>query len=229
MLSIISITQADIAISANSFTTINLKQIQNDKIEIYTPEKAITAFLYPGIRIGCWNKIYKKDLIEKHKLRFIPELTTGEGLQFITNITQFANHIGVGHRKVYYYRINNINSATTKPNVERQGKGSLATIEYIKNNLLIKSPQIEMALRWHTWSCYLYTLRNISEAKEEKKYKDLYVKCIIVLRKETIPLLKTKISFKQKIKIILIGINPVICTRLIILKRRIQIKSDKIE
>jgi Glycosyltransferases involved in cell wall biogenesis len=229
MLSIVEKTGADIAITTNTFTTRDFKQIKNDSIETWTNEKAVTEFLYPALRIGAWNKMYKRELIEKNNLRFVKELTTGEGMQFITNIAQYANCIGVGHRKVYYYRLNNVGSATTKPNVERQGKGSLATLKYIESHLSMQTDNIKMALRWHYWSCYFYTLRNIVEAKEQKKYKELYNECKNKLRTEAIPLLKAKISLKMKMKMLLLAISPVIGTKFVILTRRIRIKFDRVE
>ena len=138
---LISKYSTDIAISCNNFTTRDLKQIEGDEVaEIWDSETATANFLYSRISIGVWNKIFKRDFIEKNRLRFKP-LFTAEGFRFLSDCSQRTEKIAVGHRKVYYYRLNNANSATTLPDI-RQGLNSLKTLNGIEQDLIIRTPLI---------------------------------------------------------------------------------------
>lgn len=91
-----------------------------DNIEIWSAEKAASELLYPGkIEIGCWNKLFLKTFIIDNNIKFPETLYMGEGLNFIINAAQKANKICVGSRKVYNYRKDNQQSATTVVNIPK--------------------------------------------------------------------------------------------------------------
>ena len=74
LMNIINSTGAEMAMTHNIFTTRDQIQVPEDKIEILTPEDATIKLIYPGIEIGPWNKMYKKEIIEinhKHQLELL--------------------------------------------------------------------------------------------------------------------------------------------------------------
>lgn len=214
MLSLIEKTGAEIAISKNCFTSYDNQQVSQDSILVMSSEEAVAEFFYPRITLGSWNKMYDLRFLNKHQLRFVPELKTGEGLEFITRVASIANKIAVGNRKEYFYRLDNVVSATTKANVERQGKGCLETMDYIKTHLDMSSLKVQKAYNWHLWSCHAYCLSHIVESGSSKEYRELYVKCITHLRRKALVVFFTDIDLKQKIKVFLTFISPVIMTKL---------------
>lgn len=213
MLSLIEKTGAEIAISRNCFTSYDHTQVSQDSVTVFNSEEAVAEFFYPRITLGSWNKMYDMRLLKKYHIKFVPELKTGEGLEFITRVASVANKIAVGNRKVYFYRLDNVVSATTKANVERQGKGCLETMDYIKAHLDMPSEKIQNAYNWHLWSCHAYCLTHIIESGSSKEYRDLYSKCITHLRKKALVVFFTDIDLKQRIKVLLTFISPVIMTR----------------
>lgn len=220
MLHLIMSSGADIAISKNCFTTLDKTQVKKDTVEIYSPEKAVAEFFYPYIRLGAWNKMYNMTFMRKHGLRFVPELKTGEGLEFITRAASLANKVVVGNRKVYVYRLNNASSATTKANVERQGKGSLETIKYIGEHLEMKSPRIKSAYNWHIWNCYRYCLRQIVDSESKLQYKELYVECKRYLRKHSWNIIFSRVKLKQKVEAFIVFLSPTFYVHLQIAKKK---------
>lgn len=214
MLSMIEKTGAEMAISRNCFTSYDHQQVSQDSVSVMTPEEAVAEFFYPRITLGSWNKMYDMRLLHKHHFKFVQELKTGEGLEFITRVASAANKIAVGNRKVYFYRLDNVVSATTKANVERQGKGCLETMDYIKTHLDMSSPIVQKAYNWHLWSCHAYCLSHIIESGSSKEYRELYGKCVTYLRKKALIAFFTDIDLKQKIKVCLTSISPVIMTKL---------------
>lgn len=226
MLHLEEVTAADIVLSKNCFTTSDFQQIKTaDKITLWSPEEAVSQFFYPRLPLGAWNKMYRRSFLVEHGFRFVPELTTGEGLQFITQVGTYANCIGVGKRKVYYYRMNNPTSATTFANVERQGIGSLKTMKYIEDNLPMKERKIQKAFRWHYWSCYNYCLRQIMNANAEKKYERLYKDCIKYLRFNAMRVIFSDLPFKHRIIVSISVFSPRMAALLMIKRKQQQMKQ----
>lgn len=224
MLSLIEETGAEIAISRHCYTSYDNTQVSHDFITELKSEEAVAEFFYPRIMLGSWNKMYDMRFLNKHHFKFVPELKTGEGLEFITRVAAAANKIVAGNKKVYFYRLDNVISATTKANVERQGKGCLETMAYIKEHLDLSSPIIKKAYRWHLWSCHAYCLRQIVESGTESEYEQLYRKCINYLRKYALVVFRSNVGIKQKVKAILTFFSPVCVTKIHIYKKKRKLK-----
>ena len=220
MLSLIITQNADMAISKNCFTTSDMEQVKTLITETYTPEKAMEEFFFPNIRLGAWNKIYSMEFLHKYSIRFVPELKTGEGLEFITRAASKANKIAVGNKKAYVYRLNNANAATTKANVERQGIGSLETMAYIGRNLSMPYPNVQLAYRWHLWNCYRYCLRQIVDSSTKKEYASLYKECISYLRHNAPSIMLSKVRFRLKVEAVAVLFSPVLYARLQIAQKK---------
>ncbi|MDO4773789.1 MAG: glycosyltransferase [Candidatus Saccharibacteria bacterium] len=213
MLSLFQATDADFVGSANVFTTRYPHQVAHDEIYSMSGEEATAEFLYPRMLLGAWNKMYKRSFIEDNKLRFYPELFTGEGMRFITDAAQRAKKVGIGSRKVYYYRLNNQGSATTKPDV-RQGTGSIDALDSIRDNLILKSEIIDKALDWHYWLDYFYILRIIVITRSQQVHAALYRKALRYIRRHTWSVINAKVSLRFKVRMIAIWAFPVTMARL---------------
>ena len=156
LMNLIHKTGADMAMTDSIFTTRNRTQVKSDSIEIYTPEEAFCAIIYPKIPIGPWNKIYKNDLLKKNNIDF-SRPWSGEGLYFSAKAAQFSNYVAVGQKKIYNYRLNNANSGLTHYNI-LMGINALENIKYIGDTRIIKSERTQYAVDWHIWKNYGYTL-----------------------------------------------------------------------
>lgn len=212
MLNLIVETNSDMAINLNNFTTNDYKQVKKEKKIIWTPEKATIELLFPHISIGAWNKIYKTSFIKEKKLKFNPKILMGEGELFITTASQLAKSVGVGTRKVYYYRLNNSNSATTKYDV----KGSLNAIyatELIKESLIIKTKKTVKAINHHIWYNHFWNLRQITALKKEEEYKDEYLKSFKYVKKNAFSSIINEPSFKKKVNYFAIWLFPIIMAK----------------
>lgn len=63
-------TNAEFCLSKNCFTKKNEMQVEEQTLDIITPEEATALLLAPVVVVGCWNKIFKRTFIEKNNLRF---------------------------------------------------------------------------------------------------------------------------------------------------------------
>lgn len=207
MLSLIKKTKADFCLSKNCFISNEQEQVK-DKISILNNEDATALLLSPRLEVGCWNKIYKRNFLIDNNILFSKELFYGEGLHFITKASQLANRIGVGERRVYCYRKNNLTSATTYFNYKKFVNGEKALLK-IKDELLFNDKKVVSA--WELHYCLfcinvLIAIINNANAKLYSKKYNYWSGNIKVYSRKLI--FNHIISIKNKIYIIIACLFP---------------------
>ncbi len=225
MLNVITETESDMAINLVNFTTRDTKQVPPTKIQIWSPEKATAEMLFPHITIGAWNKIYKREFIENNKLRFQEDLYIAEGDRFIFDAAQRANQVAVGYRKVYYYRLNNVNSATTKYDI-RQSEGAIFALTEMKKDLILSSPYILSAIDQHMWINHFWNLRQIIALKKTKEKKSEYTSSKAYVKRNVFSVVRSEPCMKKKVKFFLTGMFPCFAARVKNLMFDIKLKKD---
>ena len=225
MLKLVHETNSEMGMSTEIFTTRDRKQTENDKIEIWTSEYTAARIILPYIAIGPWNKIYNMEMIRRNNLTFsVP--WSGEGLYFSSFAAQYSNQVGIGHRKVYNYRLNNINSGLTNYNLT-MGTNACQNIKYIKEHLVLKTPLLINACNWHIWKNYNFTLFLIIATNSKKENFKLYKDCLKYNRKLFISAnLKADLKFKTKVKNLIIGLFPVWYAKRTLKNSRKALKKD---
>ena len=173
MLKLIQETGAEMCLSLNCFTKDKDIQVQNDIITILNPSEATAFLLSPRLIVGCWNKIYKKSVLVENNLLFSTNLFYGEGLMFYTAYAQLCNKVGIGNRKVYYYRRNNYTSATTKFDIRSLVNGN-QSIEEIRKKLKLQDSSIHLMLDLHQCLFSMGAVVRIKANKKENVYKEEY-------------------------------------------------------
>ena len=228
LMNLIHKTGADMAMTDSIFTTRNRTQVKSDSIEIYTPEEAFCAIIYPKIPIGPWNKIYKNDLLKKNNIDF-SRPWSGEGLYFSAKAAQFSNYVAVGHKKIYNYRLNNANSGLTHYNI-LMGINALENIKYIGDTRIIKSERTQYAVDWHIWKNYGYTLFLIVATDSIEENKQLYEECIKKLRSMLLSvIIHSELGMKMKTKMLVQGLFPVSWAKRSLNKQLKEFKLDSME
>lgn len=226
MLGLAKKTGAEFCLSLYSYTKQNEPQTAKETETIISPAQAVALLLSPKVIVGCWNKIFKRSMLEKHNCRFAEDLFYGEGLNFITNAAQVANCVGVGNRKVYYYRKNNDVSATTSFNIEKIYNGE-KSIDRIDKNLKIRTPAIETMLILHRSMFFIGAAVRIKAANMTEQYKDYYKKCMAYVRGNYLKLaFKKNVSLYRKLLLLCGCISPWLLAKLDVIRRnRIYKKS----
>ena len=218
-------TGSDMSMSKNIFTTRDRIQIKEDKIETWTAEEAAVQIIYPKIPIGPWNKLYKTSLIKVNHIDFnVP--WSGEGHWFSCMAAQCANHVGVGCRKVYNYRLNNAGSGLTNFKVV-MGTNALWNTKNIGNKLVHPTKRLKAAVNYHIWSCYHFIIMLIIATNSKNEYKKEYNECLIQ-SKVMLPsvILHSEVTWKQKIKMILMTTFPISYAKHCIKKNRKALEKD---
>lgn len=161
---------SDFVMSQNCYTQDNEPQIYEDRFQKMSPSEATALLISPRVIVGCWNKMFKREFINKFALSFSTTLFYGEGLTFITKASQLADSVTVGKRKVYYYRRNNEASATSKFNIQKYYNGEQA-LDNIHKELAVKDMNVELMMALHK---SMFCLGAISQAYAhnlQKEYK----------------------------------------------------------
>lgn len=228
LLKLVIENDADMAMTDQIFTTRDRQQVDNDKIEILTPEEASTNIIYPRIPIGPWNKIFKIDMIRRNNLNFsVP--WSGEGLYFTCMAAQYSNRVVQGHRKIYDYRLNNAGSGLTNYNVQL-GINALWNIKNIGKITRIRSDMFMNAIQWHIWKNYNWLLMLILATNSEESYMEEYRKCLIEIRR-MLPnvILQSDFPMRSKVKMVVQGLFPKLYAKRIINNQKRDLSNDKME
>ena len=101
---------------------------------------AIKPSIFKYCAIGCWNKLYKRDIIEKYNLRFIKGLLFEDNYFTFAYLSHCKNIFEVGE-KLYFYRNRQTSISNTKRNYEHyfdEMKNFIALAEHFEKFGLIK-------------------------------------------------------------------------------------------
>ena len=219
-------TGSEMALSTNLFTTRDRVQIEEDGQEVWSSEQATAALIYPYMKLGPWNKIYCAAVIRDNDISFsVPWF--GEGLYFATQVSQRSNQVGVGHRKVYNYRLNNTGSGLTNYNVQN-GRNAVNNIEFIGSHLIIDTPKVRRAVDWHLWRNYEFLLTQIIGCKRENELSEELHSCIVKIRKDWRSVfINSEVNLAERLKILCCGLFPVTFARLLIRRNSRALEKDK--
>lgn len=217
LMNIINDTHADIAMSRNFYTSRFRQQVSQDSICIITPEDMLCDIFYNRIHVGVWNRLYKRSLIGEK--RFSLDAKTGEGMQFNTQVIPCAKCIGVGLRRIYTYNVDNNNSATKKPNIDKQAYGAIATMDSIGISLQPRSKRLDNAYAYQYFTTALYALTHLLRAKACHDNRTFQLQLIHSIREIAPHTLHMEISVTQKIKSIAAWISPMLTVRLAVIWR----------
>lgn len=228
LVSLLEKNGADMALSANCYTKKEETQTAQETAENMSSEDAVALLLSPAVIVGCWNKIFKKALLEDHNIRFSTDLFYGEGLTFITDAAQAARSVCVGNRKVYYYRRSNDASATTTFDIRKLYNGELA-LKTIGERISENNKNAQTMLMLHRCLFYLGGVTRLKANHLDRKHCEDYMRWLTYIRKNLPTLLQQKTVPTYR-KLMLLGgcISPWLLAKLDILRRK-RIFSNSID
>lgn len=173
MVKLIKTNNSEFAYSISNFKKENEEKTRNEFIKEISNEESVGLLLSPDVTVGCWNKIYKKDMLTKNNIFFKTDLFYGEGLFFIISVSKYAKNITIGNKKVYYYRRNNENSATTLFNIEKYYNGE-KSLNLIGKKIDLNNDYIKSMYLLHVSTFYLGAIVKMIENNKKNEYKKDY-------------------------------------------------------
>lgn len=168
MLTLINQTGADVFISLKHYNSKYEAPTKQEFHKVLSREEAIALMVSPDMIVYSPNKMIKRSLIIDNGLYFKTNLYYGEGLTFCTNLAKIAMRVCVGNRKVYYYRRNNVGSATTTYSIEKILNGERALI-LLKDQLDMSSELIRISWTMHLCNYYVGAIvRELASGKKNE-------------------------------------------------------------
>ena len=194
-----------IGVGKNAFHREDLPQPE-DSIRVLDALEIVEGIYLNHYGVAVWNKIYRRDIVIEHNLRFNTEFWYGEGMLFNIQYLQYVDQAAVGERRVYHIRPNP-ESATRNFKLENQYCG-LRSMEYQKAHWERENQRIKMAWEYHYRLYAKSILQGLIATNGKKNYKRLYRKCIHILRTNLRIPLQAEISDNMKENSILMAICP---------------------
>lgn len=198
---------ADFVVSSDCFLAEGQPETRNIQFSQVSTEYISAEFLYPRIEIGCWNKLYKRDLLTINKIRFPTNFFMGEGLNFIVDVARKSKSPAITNKKVYFYRQDNSESATTKVSVEKF-INAIAAIDNINKDLSAPDKEFITAWLFHRFLTITFGCRVILMKGEKLKYLRQWQEWTKFLQDNWFHLLGANVSIPMKLRVLFFGIAP---------------------
>lgn len=172
-----------------------------------TGEEATASILYYDIPIGCYSKLFKRSFIEKHGLRFLPDVFVGEGFNFNASAFQCAERVAVSNKKIYCYRRDNPASCMTAFRMDKC-EMALRAIDIIRINLTVKTEKLYKACDFADWHTHTDMYNWMVLAKVKQQYPKEYAECRSVAWRYVHKALFAPINRKERFRALLQTIHP---------------------
>lgn len=209
---------AQIAVTLNQFTNYDAEQIKDDCISKVAGEQAAIDLLCRRITIGVYCKIFKKTFLDANNIRFFENIFIGEGFNFNMFSFMRADTVIYGKRKVYFYRIDNPNSAMTTFSFNKASNELLA-MNYIRDNLNYVNNNILNAFNYGNWRTKSDVFCAMIISNSKKKYPDLYKSVNSDIRRGFFYAIKTNTNRKERMRAFIMMVFPYIIPKLQVVKR----------
>lgn len=221
LLNLITTNQTNVAYTDKLFTDYHMNQTKNKSVQVISGEDAAERIILETYNVGVYCKIFRLEFLNQNKIRFFSNVYIGEGLNFNALAYQYADKVAVGHRKVYYYRTDNVNSAMTKFNIKKC-EMAVNAIKILQSNLIINSKKLNKACMFDLWNVHKGMFHWMLKAGAQKDYPDIYQEYCKYAHKKAYLAFTVPCSFKNKIEALLCMISPKAEPMLISVKRKIQ-------
>lgn len=134
---------ADLCMTTRFFVQkCDVQEPQTD-VRTITNEEAAILLLSPEMVVGSYNKLYRRRWLIDNDIWQNEKLYSGEGLHFIVTAAQYANRVTVSNRRIYYYRRNVPESATTKFNINMFTNNELS-LDILEQDRIIDSKRMKI-------------------------------------------------------------------------------------
>lgn len=170
---------------------------QEDDFDILTGIDAACEMLYGKMEIGPWNKMISKKFLDEHGIKFYEDIFGGDGYAYSVESFANTNKVVFGYKGIYYYRVDNYNSETSKfrpRTFECSKKAVRIMMEEFKENRRLRK-----ATKYALWNVYIYYLNTLVASNTKEKYKDEYKELRKYARMYAYRVIFAEVSFKRKI------------------------------
>ena len=206
--------KADFVYSTKCFVTKNQKNIKKQVRRVVSSREAVSDLLDPKVIVGSWNKIYRKSFLVENNIKFNEKLMYGEGLNFIVDCSLRSEKTIMIEDRLYYYRRDNYNSATTSFSLDKIKNGDFA-LKLVEEKLIESLGASNVMFVYHRLLFRLVSKLRASQNKLLPEGKEIFLQWESVLREEYKFIMKSGgISPSRKVLLMIIYKAPKIALKI---------------
>ena len=208
---------AEISLTTYPYKVTNNKvsnpENKEENKRVLTGKDAAKMMLYYKIVISSWSKMFSADFINKNNIRFEEHLSYGEGFDFVIHSMINAEKVVISDKKIYYYRVDNENSAMTVFK-EKMVTGSIDSQVSIKNRIENKFKnkeelgEMQKAYNYSNWHTHCDNLNTIYGSHANKDYKELSKEVSKVCRNKAKSAFNSNVPKKDQVKALIYLVSP---------------------
>lgn len=150
------------------------------------------------VRAYCWNKLFSREIISKHNIRFDENISISEDTLFCFNYICYCNSICFTQENTYFYQINGESVTGKRNNNILWDNKYLSVLDAIKQ-IIDLSRGIDLDLNYSAKARYFF--ENMSLLKLQKRHKkSIDFQLLFGLREYYFSFLRSNIySYKRKL------------------------------
>lgn len=203
--SLIQDSNCEIAVGSNHYYKENLDQVE-DYVSIVDSMEVVKQIYLGGMGVAVWNKIYNKQFLDKHLLRFNTDFWFAEGMLFNILCLQQVDTVVIGSKRVYH-AVENQLSATRKFNLDSYFCG-LRSMEYQRDHWIKTNQNIQMSWEYHYRKYAELILRGLLKTGTERDHLKVNNQCISILKSNLRIPIQADIEIWRKMDAICLAIDP---------------------
>jgi glycosyltransferase involved in cell wall biosynthesis len=210
---------ADISVSAGAYSTFDRRSKRCRHETVMSGPDAVKAILCYRLPIGPWAKLFRRSLLERHRLRFDPGLYNGEGFCFNIDCFLKSSKVVCSDQRVYFYRRDNLNSGTTVFRMANW-ESALRALKLIEGKLKGCPPEVMRAWRFASWRTHSDVYDYIALAKAKDKAPQLYRLSKKVTKGQAFSAFLAPVSAGQKIRALVMMVCPDLIVKMLEARRK---------
>ena len=211
---------ADLCMTTQLYTQKGEGQTKDFVEKTISNEDAAALLLSPDIYVGSYGKLYRRKWLIENNIWQNESIYSGEGLHFTVTAAQKANLVTISNKKIYFYRRNVPQSATTKFNINMFINNE-HSLNVIKDEKVIEYKKFDVM--WSLFRIHLFIsgVLAIETNSSSRNYPKEYEYWMREIKKERWGLLSSNlVPLHSKIRIIAASSFPKIWSKLAEYKRK---------
>lgn len=203
LLNLLISNNADISLTTTYFLSNDENQNRKIDVEIISGVDCFINILLHKMPIGVYCKLFKTSLIRDNNIKFFEDIYIGEGFNFNSCCFQQAKKIVTSSKKIYFYRMDNPNSAVTLFNSDKWLNALYALDKIEKKSMFKNNDEVKNAIDFAKWYDCVFIIKKMYNENVLKENVFLKNKCLKDIDRYYKAALLVDVSIKTKIRAIL--------------------------
>ncbi|WP_052130321.1 glycosyltransferase family 2 protein [Ureibacillus sinduriensis] len=193
---------------------------QDEKIQLLTSNEALINLYNPKMYKGyLWNKLFRKDIIQNHQLKFDIDINIWEDMLFCCKYLRYSRTVSYSNKTCYFYVLRKGSITSSKEELKEKTK-LVAAKRMVELEINVEDFVIETKKCLIIEYIYFILVREFTNGKFNKQFVKEIVNEIELIK------LDIKLSLKYRMLLWFLRKNPIILYWIYKMKGQQKIKRD---